>query len=90
MKSRKTKPATKKTQILEYLETLDEEARTKLNRKRMLTQTGPTCRRAKMKAYIYINPNAPAEVKDLVAEHFLDVSRGELRIHAGGHGRLRG
>jgi hypothetical protein len=43
-----------------------------------------------MKAYIYINPNAPAEVKDLVAEHFLDVSRGELRIHAGGHGRLRG
>jgi hypothetical protein len=28
-----------------------------------------------MKAYIYINPNAPAEVKDLVAEHFSDVSR---------------
>src|ERR1700760_4170217 len=28
-----------------------------------------------MKAYIYINPNAPAEVKDLVAEHFSDVSK---------------
>jgi len=26
-----------------------------------------------MKGYIYINPNAPAEVKDLVAEHFSDV-----------------
>jgi len=28
-----------------------------------------------MKAYLYINPKAPAEVKDLLAEHFSDVSR---------------
>jgi hypothetical protein len=28
-----------------------------------------------MKAYLYINPKAPAEVTDLLAEHFSDVSR---------------
>jgi hypothetical protein len=28
-----------------------------------------------MKAYVYNNPKAPAEVKDLLAEHFSDVSR---------------
>ena len=28
-----------------------------------------------MKAYLYINPKAPGEVKDLLAEHFSDVSR---------------
>jgi hypothetical protein len=28
-----------------------------------------------MKAYVYINPKAPAEVKDLLAEHFSDVGR---------------
>jgi hypothetical protein len=38
MKSRKTKPATKKTRrVREYLETLDEEARTKPNKKRIST-----------------------------------------------------
>jgi hypothetical protein len=38
MKLRKTKPATKKTRrVREYLETLDEEARTKPNKKRIST-----------------------------------------------------
>jgi hypothetical protein len=38
MKSRKTKPAMKKTRrIREYLETLDEEGRTKPNKKRIST-----------------------------------------------------
>ena len=27
-----------------------------------------------MKAYVYINPKAPAEVKELLTEHFSDVS----------------
>ena len=40
--------------------------------------------------YVYINRKVPAEVKDPACRAFFRCERGELRIHAGGHGRLRG
>ena len=54
------------------------------------TILAPPAGRAKMKAYIYINPNAPAEVKRFGCGAFFRCQQGEFRIHAGGHGRLRG
>jgi hypothetical protein len=37
-----------------------------------------------MKAYVYINPKAPAEVKDLLAEHF-SVARVPVSKFGFGH-----